>query len=81
MLKKEAFRAWLSWGSVEAASNYRLAKKAAAKAVMEAKTLVWEEFGEAMEKDFRLIVELQLQLQLLCGFRPGRRTVDQLFTF
>lgn len=31
-----------------------MAKTAAARAVMEAKTKVWEEFREAMEMDFRL---------------------------
>lgn len=53
-LKKEAFRAWLARGSPEAADRYRVARRAAASAVAEAKTRVWEEFGEAMEKDFRL---------------------------
>ncbi|KAI3359144.1 hypothetical protein L3Q82_002677 [Scortum barcoo] len=31
----------------------RQAKQAAARAVLEAKTRVWEEFGEAMEEDYR----------------------------
>lgn len=53
-LKKEAFCAWVSRRSVEAADDYRLAKKAAAKAVMEAKTLVWEAFREVMEKRERI---------------------------
>ncbi|TWW77409.1 hypothetical protein D4764_12G0007990 [Takifugu flavidus] len=52
-LKKEAYRSWLVCGSPEAADRYRLAKQAAAKKVAEAKTQVWEEFGEAMEEDFR----------------------------
>ena len=52
-LKKETFRAWLAQGSPEAADRYRSAKWTAAAAVAEAKTRVWEEFGEAMEKDFR----------------------------
>ena len=53
-LKKESYRAWLACGTPEAAGRYRQAKRAAASAVSEAKTRVWEEFGEAMEKDFRL---------------------------
>jgi len=53
-LKKEAFRAWLAQGSPETADGYREAGRAVASAVTEAKTWVWEEFGEAMEKDFRL---------------------------
>uniref|UniRef100_A0A671UP04 Reverse transcriptase domain-containing protein n=1 Tax=Sparus aurata TaxID=8175 RepID=A0A671UP04_SPAAU len=52
-LKKESYRAWLSRGTPEAADGYRQAKRAAARAVSEAKTRVWEEFGEAMEKDYR----------------------------
>ncbi|KAK3529727.1 hypothetical protein QTP86_000816 [Hemibagrus guttatus] len=41
-------------GELEAAEAYRQAKQAAAQVVSEAKTLVWEEFGEAMEKDYRM---------------------------
>uniref|UniRef100_A0A671TZG4 Reverse transcriptase domain-containing protein n=1 Tax=Sparus aurata TaxID=8175 RepID=A0A671TZG4_SPAAU len=52
-LKKESYRAWLARGTPEAADGYRQAKRAAARAVSEAKTRVWEEFGEAMEKDYR----------------------------
>jgi len=52
-LKKEAFRAWLVQGSPEAADRYRQARRAAATVVEDAKTRAWEEFGEAMEKDFR----------------------------
>ncbi|KAI3358007.1 hypothetical protein L3Q82_003028 [Scortum barcoo] len=33
--------------------RYRQAKQAAARTVLEAKTRVWEEFGEAMEEDYR----------------------------
>ncbi|KAI3368721.1 hypothetical protein L3Q82_025416 [Scortum barcoo] len=33
--------------------RYRQAKQAAARTVLEAKTWVWEEFGEAMEEDYR----------------------------
>ena len=52
-LRKEAFRAWMSWRSPEAADRYQAAKRAAALVVAEAET-VWEEFGETMEKDSRL---------------------------
>lgn len=39
-------------GSAEAVDRYRLARRPAARAVMDAETWVWEEFGEAMERDF-----------------------------
>ncbi|KAK3550620.1 hypothetical protein QTP70_001026 [Hemibagrus guttatus] len=52
-LKKESYRAWLARGTPEAAEAYRQAKRTAAGVVSEAKTRVWEEFGEAMEKDYR----------------------------
>ncbi|KAL3999284.1 ornithine decarboxylase [Sarotherodon galilaeus] len=54
-LKKESYRAWLACGTPEAADRYRQAKRNAARAVAEAKTRVWEEFGEAMEKDFQTV--------------------------
>ena len=44
----------MAQGSPETADRYRQARRAAASAVTKAKTQVWEEFGEAMEKDFRL---------------------------
>ncbi|KAK3546985.1 hypothetical protein QTP86_007435 [Hemibagrus guttatus] len=53
-LKKESYRAWLARGTLEAAEAYRQAKRTAAGVVLEAKTRVWEEFGEAMEKDYRM---------------------------
>ncbi|KAK3520189.1 hypothetical protein QTP70_017925 [Hemibagrus guttatus] len=52
-LKKESYRAWLARGTPEAAEAYRQAKRMAAGVVSEAETRVWEEFGEAMEKDYR----------------------------
>ncbi|KAK3543842.1 hypothetical protein QTP70_030073, partial [Hemibagrus guttatus] len=52
-LKKESYRAWLAQGTPEAAEAYWQAKQTAARVVSEAKTRVWEEFGEAMEKDYR----------------------------
>ncbi|XP_054621698.1 uncharacterized protein vopp1b isoform X1 [Dunckerocampus dactyliophorus] len=52
-MKKESYRAFLAYGTPEAADRYRQAKRSAALAVAEAKTRTWEEFGEAMENDFR----------------------------
>ncbi|KAK3508663.1 hypothetical protein QTP70_003104 [Hemibagrus guttatus] len=56
-LKKESYRAWLARGTLEAAEAYRQAKQTAARVVAEAKTRVWEEFSEAMEKDYRMASE------------------------
>ncbi|KAK3560274.1 hypothetical protein QTP86_004203 [Hemibagrus guttatus] len=53
-LKKESYRAWLARGTPEAAEAYQQAKRTTAMVVSEAKTRVWEEFGEAMEKDYRM---------------------------
>jgi len=53
-LKKESYRAFLASGTLEAADGYRRAKRNAASAVAEAKTRAWEEFGEAMENNFRM---------------------------
>ncbi|TWW70516.1 hypothetical protein D4764_18G0013220 [Takifugu flavidus] len=108
-LKKEWYRALLACGSPEAADRHRKAKRSAATAVAKATTRAWEEFGEAMENDFRTaskrfwttirrlrkgkqctvntgywrgvrwIVEPRIQEEQ-CGFRPGRGTVDQLYT-
>ncbi|KAI3364790.1 hypothetical protein L3Q82_000917 [Scortum barcoo] len=52
-LKKESYRAMLACGTPDAVDRYRQAKQAAARTVLEAKTRVWEEFGEAMEEDYR----------------------------
>ncbi|KAI3351882.1 hypothetical protein L3Q82_020711, partial [Scortum barcoo] len=38
------------WDSMTTVDRYRQAKQAAARTVLEAKTRVWEEFGEAMEE-------------------------------
>ncbi|KAK3566156.1 hypothetical protein QTP86_028452, partial [Hemibagrus guttatus] len=53
-LKKESYRAWLARGTQKAAEAYRQAKRTTAVVVSEAKTRVWEEFSEAMEKDYRV---------------------------
>ncbi|KAI3373348.1 hypothetical protein L3Q82_006650 [Scortum barcoo] len=42
-----------SCGRKVSVDRYRQAKQAAARTVLEAKTRVWEEFGEAMEEDYR----------------------------
>ena len=46
---KESYRTFLACGTPEAAGRYRQAKRSA----VAAKTWTWEEFGEAMENDFR----------------------------
>ncbi|KAK3525519.1 hypothetical protein QTP86_033933 [Hemibagrus guttatus] len=51
-LKKESYQAWLARRTPEAAEAYRQAKRTTAVVVSEAKTRVWEEFCEAMEKDY-----------------------------
>ncbi|XP_016520903.1 uncharacterized protein LOC107834312 [Poecilia formosa] len=51
-LKKESYRAFLACGTPEAADGYQRAKRHAARVAAEAKTRAWEEFGDAMEKDF-----------------------------
>ncbi|KAI3370748.1 hypothetical protein L3Q82_007292 [Scortum barcoo] len=55
VLKKESYRTMLACGTPDAeVDRYRQAKQAAAlRTVLEAKTRVWEEFGEAMEEDYR----------------------------
>ena len=52
-LKKESYQALLTDGTSEAAARYQQAKRCAATVVAEAKTWAWEEFGDAMENDFR----------------------------
>ncbi|TWW68208.1 hypothetical protein D4764_19G0000060 [Takifugu flavidus] len=56
-LKKESYQALLACGTPEAADRYWQAKWSAATAVAEAKTQAWEEFGEAMENDFRMALK------------------------
>ena len=53
--EESAFRAWLSQGSQQ------LAKRAAELVVGEAQTWAWEEFNEAMEKDFQLDIKNYLK--------------------
>ncbi|KAK3538438.1 hypothetical protein QTP86_003713 [Hemibagrus guttatus] len=48
----QAEEAWLARETPEAAEAYWQAKRIAAQVVSETKTRVWEEFGEAMKKDY-----------------------------
>ncbi|KAI3357976.1 hypothetical protein L3Q82_003001 [Scortum barcoo] len=53
-LKKESYRTMLACGTPDAVDRYQAGQmQAAARTVLEAKTRVWEEFGEAMEEDYR----------------------------
>ena len=52
-LKKEAVGSWLAQGSLEAADWYWTTRRAVARAVAEAKAMVWDEFGDTMVKDYR----------------------------
>nr|XP_054600883.1 uncharacterized protein LOC129164488 [Nothobranchius furzeri] len=74
-LKKEASRAWLVCGSPEAADW--IAKRGAAVAVAKAKSQAWEEFGEAMEKDYRLAPKRFWQT--VWRLRRGRQHVTGCF--
>ncbi|KAI3364179.1 hypothetical protein L3Q82_010996, partial [Scortum barcoo] len=56
-LKKESYWTMLACGTPDAVDRYRQAKQAAVWTVLEAKTRVWEEFGEAMEEDYRLALK------------------------
>lgn len=53
-LNKNTFRVWLAGGSAEAADRYQLVSRAAARAVTDGKTWVWEKFREDMGMDFQL---------------------------
>ncbi|KAI3361649.1 hypothetical protein L3Q82_002014 [Scortum barcoo] len=58
-LKKESYRTMLACGTPDAVDGYRQAKQAAARTVLEGKNFgLWEEFGEAMEEDYRAGGEL-----------------------
>ena len=76
-LKKESYRAWLAQGNPEAADRYQQAKRAAVRAVAEAKTQVWEKFGEAMEEDYRSASRKFWQTiwRLRRGKQPSTNTV------
>ncbi|KAK3553014.1 hypothetical protein QTP86_031160 [Hemibagrus guttatus] len=76
-LKKEFYQAWLARGTPEAAEAYQQAKRTAAGVVLEAKTRVWEEFGEAMQKDYRMASEKfwQTDWRLIRGKQLSANTV------
>ncbi|KAI3357021.1 hypothetical protein L3Q82_003656 [Scortum barcoo] len=57
----------LACGTPDAVDRYRQAKQAAARTVLEAKTRVWEEFGEAMEEDYRAGGELLTSTEDIVG--------------
>ncbi|KAI3368000.1 hypothetical protein L3Q82_026820 [Scortum barcoo] len=118
-LKKESYRTMLACGTPDAVDRYRQAKQAAARAVLEAKTLgsgrssyLWKwqtgvvvplfkkgdrrvcsnyrgithfsaspgkVYARVLERRIRPIVDPWIQEEQ-CGFRPGRGTVDQLYT-
>ncbi|KAI3351146.1 hypothetical protein L3Q82_005608 [Scortum barcoo] len=52
-LKKESYQAMLACWNPNTVDGYWQSKQAAARTVLEPKTRVWEEFGEAMEEDFQ----------------------------
>ncbi|KAI3364546.1 hypothetical protein L3Q82_011335 [Scortum barcoo] len=86
-LKKESYRTMLACGTPDnAVDRYRQAKQAAARAVLEAKTqglggvrLPGKVYARVLERRIRPIVDPWIQEEQ-CGFRPGRGTVDQLYT-
>lgn len=51
-LKKDSYQARLACGTPEAADSYQQARHATALVVFGVKTLVWEEFGKALGKDY-----------------------------
>ncbi|KAI3353028.1 hypothetical protein L3Q82_019600 [Scortum barcoo] len=81
-LKKESYRTMLACGTPDAVDRYRQAKQAAARTVLEAKTRVWEEFGEAMEEDYPSVgLEEILANQSPSGASEGgSSTLPTLFT-
>ncbi|KAI3357006.1 hypothetical protein L3Q82_003643 [Scortum barcoo] len=79
-LKKESYRTMLACGTPDAVDRYRQAKQAAARAVLEAKTRVWEEFGEAMEEDYRSASE-EILAKTVRRLRRGKQySANTLFT-
>ncbi|KAI3370740.1 hypothetical protein L3Q82_007285 [Scortum barcoo] len=68
------------WDSLSAVDRYRQAKQAAEpRTVLEAKTRVWEEFGEAMEEDYRSASE-EILANRLGASEGGSSTLPTLFT-
>lgn len=76
-LKEEFFWAWLAQGSPEAVDGYWLARRNAAVVVTKAKTRVWEEFTDTMEKGFWFAPKKLWQTGLVAGcVQQEMRTVD-----
>ncbi|XP_057705300.1 uncharacterized protein LOC130923569 isoform X1 [Corythoichthys intestinalis] len=78
-LKKEAYRAFLACGTLEASDRHRLAKRTAATAIAEAKTRTWKEFGEAMENDFRT-ASRKLWSTIRCLQRGKQCTINTVYS-
>ena len=57
--KKESYRAMLARGTPETANLYRQAKRAAARAVAEAKTRTWEDFRSASKRFWQTVRRLR----------------------
>lgn len=74
-VKKEAFRAWLARGYPKAAKKYWEARRSAALVVTKAKSWVWKEFGEAMQKDFWLASK---KFRQTVGAQEGKAEVTQV---
>lgn len=53
-LKKGSFKAWWVQVILESADRYLEPRGASASVVADATTSVWEQFGDAMEKNFQL---------------------------
>ncbi|KAI3374576.1 hypothetical protein L3Q82_021156 [Scortum barcoo] len=72
-LKKESYRTMLACGTPDAVDRYRQAKQATARTVLEAKTQVWEEFGEAMEEDYRPVGLEEILANVRHGASGGKQ--------
>ena len=51
--KKESYRSRLVFGHPKVANSYQQPKQSAAQVVIETKTQVWDEYGEAMKQHFQ----------------------------
>ncbi|KAI3364870.1 hypothetical protein L3Q82_001056 [Scortum barcoo] len=72
----------LACGTPDAVDRYRQAKQAAARTVLEAKTRVWEEFGEAMEEDYRSASKKRFWQTVPSGASEGgSSTLPTLFVY
>ncbi|CAM2113412.1 unnamed protein product [Caretta caretta] len=73
---KKPFQAMLANRISDMDERYRLAKKASAVAVIEAKAQAWEEFGETMENDYQMASKMFWQT--IHHLRKGRRDIAQV---